>query len=203
MEEIKINNEFFDEILNKISNQLIKLNCNRLLLNDNGLDESKFQLLLVNQLLNKEIPNLKIEMEKYISPGNRCDVYLNLDRDHFIIELKYIRIPFLELTKKDDKDLYVNKKLKLYESTNNSILKMDKNEILSLNHFNKFIKPINIDQKPKEYYEPISKIMENGIEQVKKYANEFNDFKMKKQNIYYLLIIGIGYKFIRSEINKI
>jgi len=110
---------------------------------------------------------------------------------------------FLKLKKKDDKNLYVNKKLKLYESTNNSILKMDKNEILSLNHFNKFIKPINIDQKPKEYYEPISKIMENGIEQVKKYANEFNDFKMKKQNIYYLLIIGIGYKFIRSEINKI
>lgn len=205
MEEIKINSEFFDEIIDKVSNHLILLNCNYLL-NDTGLDESKFQLLLMNQIMNKEINNIKIEIEKYISPGNRCDIYLNLERDHIFIELKYIRIPFLQITRKNDnKDLHLNKKLNLYHSVNNTILKMDITEILNLKNFNKFIKPTNIENnKSIDYYEPISKIMQNAIEQVKRYANEFgNDFTMKKQNIYYIVIIGIGYTIIRSELNKI
>jgi hypothetical protein len=205
MEEIKISSEFFDEIIDKVSNNLIRLNCNYLL-NETGLDESKFQLLLVNQLMNKEINNVKIEIEKYISPGNRCDIYLNLERDHIFIELKYIRIPFLQITRKNDnKDLHLNKKLNLYHSVNNTILKMDITEILNLKNFNKFIKPTNIENnKSIDFYEPISKIMKNALEQVKRYATEFgNDFTMKKQNIYYIVIIGIGYTIIRSELNKI
>jgi len=201
----------FDNIINNIINdtkKTLNLLGSRLLDPDSnkGLTELSLQLLLFNNFIIKDFLDLEIEIEKSIEPGKRCDLYIkNKDNHILIIEIKYIKISYLEESRKSlNNDTTILEKHVLWDKINKNIEKMDDKEIFKLKRWSDFVKSTkeyNVDK-----YQTIGFIMETALNQAENYSKilNTNDWRKKKQfKIHYMAIIGIGFNLMRSNIYDI
>lgn len=202
----------FDNIIDNIINdtkKTLNLLGSRFLDPDanKGLTELSLQLLLFNNFVNKENIGLEIiEIEKIIETGKRCDLYIkNKDNHILIIEIKYIKISYLEETRKAfNKETTILEKHSLWNKINNDIKKMENKDILKLKRWSDFVK------STKEYnpnkYQSIEFIMDTALNQSENYSKILNNSdwrKIKQYKIHYMVIIGIGFNLIRSKIYDI
>lgn len=168
-----------------------------------GFSEFTLQILIYNNLLNQDNykeNKFKIEIEKPLTSTKRCDLFIKtIYNDILIIELKYIKISYLKLIHNEYKpEMTSNAKYVLYKKNALKIKEMNHNDILELKRFSEFKKsltdkPLTNDQK----YEPIENIFNDGLEQAKGYAKtQYN----KEINVYYCVIMGIGFSIIQSEL---
>lgn len=173
--------------------------------NGKGFSEFTLQLLLYNNfILLNEVSKTKftIELEKTLGVGKRCDIFIKTKDEIFIIELKYIKIPFLEITQKQFKpNMKTDYKSRnaLYKSIDNYLCTLDENQILGLKRFNVYIKKLEDTNKNNDKYETISNCIKKGLEQVKEYAS--TQYTMiNPKNISYCVIIGIGFHILKSDV---
>jgi len=165
-----------------------------------GLSELSYHMILLTSLITQEeFKNKKfsVESEKYLDVGKRCDLYLkNINKDVLIIEIKYIRLPYLEITKKriDKKDIQLAEKNKIYNDISEQLKKMDQIDIMKLKKFNYYKTPLN--NQPINYYDTICDETYKALDQSGEYAkiHYINTIKSKNKigEIYYCTIMGIG-----------
>jgi len=173
---------------------------------DKGLTELSLQLLLFNNIINQCNPEIETEIEKSIEGEKRCDIFIkNKRNDILIIEIKYIKIPFLENTIKDyDSSLRFYEKFALWGRINNEIKNMKRCEIDNLKRRTEFIK--STDGTKIDKYQTIHSIMKNAEKQAEEYAKTFKSSdwrKVKVYNMYYIVITGIGFNLIKSPLFKL
>jgi hypothetical protein len=207
-------NKIVDLCLDKTKKTLNTLhnNINKGLLlatdDDNGKGFSEFtlQLLLYNNfILLNEFSKTKftIEIEKTLDVGKRCDIFIKTKDEIFIIELKYIKIPFLEITHKKFKpNMKTDYKARnaLYKTIDNHLCTLDEKQILELKRFNVYIKQLDDSNKNNDNkYETIGNCFKKGLEQVKEYAaTQYTMINPKK--ISYCVIIGLGFHILKSDV---
>jgi len=171
-----------------------------------GLTELSLQLLLFNNIINQCNPQIETEIEKSIEGEKRCDIFIkNKRNDILIIEIKYIKIPFLENTIKDYvPTLKFYEKFALWGRINNEIKNMKRCEIDSLKRRTEFIK--SNDGTKIDKYQTIHSIMLNAEKQAEEYSKTFKSSdwrKLKEYNMYYIVITGIGFNLIKSPLLKL
>jgi hypothetical protein len=211
MEKELIDHEFNNIIDLMIQKTLLTLDHlkPRLLDSDSnkGLTELSLQLLLFNNIINQCNPLFEIEIEKSIEGERRCDIFIkNKRNDVLIIEIKYIKIPFLENTIKDYvPTLKFYEKFALWGRINNEIKNMKKNEIDNLKRRTEFIKSTD-GTKQIDKYQTIQSIMLNAEKQAEEYSKTFKSSDWRKINVYnmyYIVITGIGFNLIKSPLLKL
>lgn len=208
---IIIDHEFNNIIDLMIKNTLLTLDNlkPRLLDSDSnkGITELSLQLLLFNNIINQCNNEIEPEIEKSIEGERRCDIFIkNKRNDILIIEIKYIKIPFLENTIKDyDSSLRFYEKFALWGRIDNEIKKMKRCEIDNLKRRTEFIKSTD-GTKQVDKYQTIYSIMKGAEKQAEEYSKSFisSDWrKVKVYNMYYIVIMGIGFNLIKSPLMKL
>ena len=206
------NNEsycFFDTIIqNMVKDMNMFLNTfpYKMLDSDSnkGLTELTIQLLIYQYFI-KDFENnnkeLCIEIEKYIHPSSFCDLMIsNKNKNQFlVIELKYIRITYLSIIQSTyksnmnhyEKNVWLKQSYeKIKEESYETILEMTKQSIISdTNTGEKKFKKITI----KEF-------IEQTDNQVKGYCKKYKEFHGRNVKIYYISIIGIGFKLLTGKL---
>ena len=214
MENVPVKEDTGKKLINRTLNKCIDL-TNRTLTSLNnkgilfqsdsshGLSEFTIQLLMYNNFIHQAEHNNKsftLEIEKELSPGKRCDIFIKTKHnDILIIELKYIKISYLEITQKEYNESLSNReKYALYSRISTKINEMDVSKVLTLKRFMQFKKSLTdtpLDKSDK--YETIQKVLEDGLNQSKEYAKtQASIYK----HVYYCVIIGIGYTIIKSDL---
>ena len=172
-----------------------------------GLSEFSFQLLLYTNLINQRLQGYTITLEKILEGYSRCDLFIRNDETNevFIIELKYIRISYLKASRQQ----FTNdgkKYQKVLEDVYSKIKDDSKEKLLTLLKWSEYIVSTKDNNTSvKEFkYEPIQKVLNKAEIQAMNYAKQYQnmlDWRTKQTKIYYLVIIGIGFRIIRGVMN--
>ena len=170
-----------------------------------GLSEFSFQLLLYTNFINQKLDKFTFTMEKIIEGKSRCDLFIKNDETNevIIIELKYIRISYL----KPARQQYTKNEIAyqiILENIYNKIKDDSTEKLLTLLKWSEYIVSTKDTTDKEIKYETIKNVMDKAETQVKIYAKQYQnmlDWRTKQPKIYYLVIIGIGFRIIRGEMN--
>jgi hypothetical protein len=169
-----------------------------------GLNEFSFQLVFYTNLITYKLPKIIVQMEKVIEGHSRCDLLIKdvNTNEIVIIELKYIRLSFLKISRiHSTNDAF--KFQKVLEDIHNIIKHYTNAELLKLLKWSDYIVSTK-DSVKEEKYEPIENILIKAETQAKTYAKQYQnnlDWRTKQPKIYYLAIIGIGFRIIKGPGN--
>ncbi len=194
--------ELLEELRGLIS-RTMKLVSSRELTGESekGINELAFKMVILSHLSTK-YETLRIISEREVE-GGRIDIFLqNIKTESIlIIELKYVRIGFLENSAISPNATYL-KKYALYKKVNDEIcgMKMDALKSVINRRYVKKNGPISVLQK-----EPLSDIMQSALEQSKRYCSALLDGGVNPVNnntlkLYYTAITGVGTRVIVQEL---
>lgn len=198
---------FFNDIIqNIIKDVTILLNTfpSKMLDSDpnKGLCELSIQLVIY-QYLKKLFENnkdIKIEMEKMIL-SSYCDIIIsNYKKSEFlIIELKYIRITYLTIIQSTYKlNMKYHEKIAWLKHSYEKIKGESNETILSMTTQSVISDTITGEKKIKKT--TIKEFIEQTDDQVKEYCKKFKEVQWKNSKIYYISIIGIGFKLLNGNL---
>lgn len=171
-----------------------------------GLNEFSFQLILYTNLIRNIPTKFTVIMEKIIEGRSRCDLFIknNTTNEILIIELKYIRISYLNASR----IRFVNDEFKYQKILEDiySKIKDDNNEkLLKLLKWSEHIVSTKDNKITKDIkYETINDILVKAEIQAKTYSKQYQnnlDWRTKQPKIYYMVIIGLGFRIIRGVLN--
>ena len=202
----KLIDRIFKKCIEFTNTTLSSLNHNGVLLQSDssyGLSEININMLLFNNLIMqneyKTSKSFMVDIEKNLSPGKRCDLFIKTKfNDILIIEVKYVKISFLEEIIKGYSDSQtLNEKLALYSKMSRKISGLSKDEITQMKRLAVYNKSLT-DKPLTNKYESIQEVLDNALIQAKGYAQTQSQYKF--DNIYYCVVAGIGTTIIASDL---
>jgi len=168
---------------------------------NNGVTEVGLKLIIIAFLSSGlDTKCYKIESERTVE-GGRIDLTITHypSKSTLIIELKYIRVGFLEITKL--KEISNQRQVRrLWENTNNALQKMTTDDMLTLRYREYF--------SGEEELVSLKTKLQDALKQVAKYSVKMKEEQNKKQvidkdfTIFTTVIMGIGCRVIRSSLKN-
>src|ERR1041385_6120489 len=164
----KLIDRIFKKCIEFTNTTLSSLNHNGVLLQSDssyGLSEININMLLFNNLIMqneyKTSKSFMVDIEKNLSPGKRCDLFIKTKfNDILIIEVKYVKISFLEEIIKGYSDSQtLNEKLALYSKMSRKISGLSKDEITQMKRLAVYKKSLT-DKPLTNKYESIQEVLD-------------------------------------------